>query len=213
MLRCVMWNVWRVKCVKWCVKSDVWCVMYVVWHLMCDVCYATFDVFIMTSSVDQFCFECYTNHNNTNVSNRADHGHKHTHITNNNDNIIDLHNHSNAGNHNYNDKSNKKNHASNHNNNASVRDPSLHIGIFNILNRISALNIFWYNRTPLLLFFSGSYDNTVRLWDVASQQEVAVLRGHRSYVYSVAFDGSGRFLASGERTWRGDDEEWREMIE
>ena len=81
------------------------------------------------------------------------------------------------------------------------------------LNRISALNIFWYNRTPLLLFFSGSGDNTVRLWDVASQQEVAVLRGHTGTVYSVAFDGSGRFLASGERTWRGDDEEWRGMIE
>ena len=96
----------------------------------------------MTRGVDQFCLECNTNDINTNLSNRADHGHKHTHITNNNDNIIDLHNHNNAGNHNYNHKSNKKIHASNNNNNASVRDPSLHIGIFNILNLISALNIF-----------------------------------------------------------------------
>ncbi len=192
---------------------DMSCVMCVVWHLMCDVCCVTCDVFSMTRGVDQFCSECCTNHNNTNLSNSADHCHKHSHNTNNNDNIIDLHNHNNTGNHNYNDKSNKKNHASNNNNNASVRDPSLHIGIFNILNRIPALNIFWYNRTPLLLFFSGSSDNTVRLWDVASQQEVAVLRGHTSDVLSVAFDGSGRYLASGERTWRGDDEEWRGMIE
>ncbi len=109
---------------------------------MCDVCHMTCDVFSMTRGVDQFCFECHTNHNNTNLSNSADHCHKHSHNTNNNDNVIDLQNHNNAGTHNHNDKSNKKNHASNNNNNASVRDPSLHIGIFNILNRIPALNIF-----------------------------------------------------------------------
>ena len=197
-----MCDVWCVMCDVWCVMFDVCCFTRNVWCLLYDVRFVNYDKW----------FECNTNHNNTNLSNSADHCHKHSHNTNDNDNIIDLHNHNNAGNHNYNDKSNKNIHASN-NNNASVRDPSLHIGIFNILNRITALNIFWYNRTPLLLFFSGSVDNTVRLWDVASQQEVAVLRGHTGTVYSVAFDGSGRFLASGERTWRGDDEEWRGMIE
>jgi WD40 repeat protein len=52
--------------------------------------------------------------------------------------------------------------------------------------------------TPPLLFFTGSYDNTVRIWDVASHQQLAELRGHTNYVTSVAFDGSGRYLASGE---------------
>jgi WD40 repeat protein len=52
--------------------------------------------------------------------------------------------------------------------------------------------------TPPLLFFTGSCDNTVRIWDVASHQQLAELRGHTSAVMSVAFDGSGRYLASGE---------------
>jgi WD40 repeat protein len=52
--------------------------------------------------------------------------------------------------------------------------------------------------TPPLLFFTGSGDDTVRIWDVASHQQLAELRGHTNYVTSVAFDGSGRYLASGE---------------
>ena len=43
----------------------------------------------------------------------------------------------------------------------------------------------------------GSSDNTVRLWEVATQRELAVLTGHTNYVTSVAFDGSGKYLASG----------------
>ena len=54
--------------------------------------------------------------------------------------------------------------------------------------------------TPPLLFFTGSHDNTVRIWDVASQQQVAQLTGHTREVTSVAFDGSGKYLASGEMT-------------
>jgi WD40 repeat protein len=38
----------------------------------------------------------------------------------------------------------------------------------------------------------------VRIWDVSTQQQVAELRGHTSAVTSVAFDGSGKYLASGE---------------
>jgi WD40 repeat protein len=48
------------------------------------------------------------------------------------------------------------------------------------------------------LFFAGSDDNTVRVWDVSSMQQVAELKGHTSYVTSVAFDSSGKYLASGE---------------
>ena len=47
-------------------------------------------------------------------------------------------------------------------------------------------------------FFTGSNDNTVRIWDVSTQQQVAELRGHTGEVMSVAFDGSGKYLASGE---------------
>jgi WD40 repeat protein len=51
---------------------------------------------------------------------------------------------------------------------------------------------------PLLLFFfAGSEDSTVRLWDVSTQFEVAVLEGHDRAVTSVAFDASGKYLASG----------------
>ena len=49
-----------------------------------------------------------------------------------------------------------------------------------------------------LLFFTGSTDNTVRIWDVATKQQVAELKGHTGTVYSVAFDSSGKYLASGE---------------
>jgi WD40 repeat protein len=38
----------------------------------------------------------------------------------------------------------------------------------------------------------------VRIWDVSTQQQVAELRGHTGEVTSVAFDGSGKYLASGE---------------
>ena len=46
---------------------------------------------------------------------------------------------------------------------------------------------------------SGSYDNTIKLWDVQSQREIATLTGHSDPVYSVAFSPDGRTLASG--TW------------
>ena len=60
---------------------------------------------------------------------------------------------------------------------------------------------------PFLLFATGSgdthvgatsTDNTVRIWDVSTQQQVAELRGHTGHVMTVSFDGSGKYLASGE---------------
>ncbi len=51
---------------------------------------------------------------------------------------------------------------------------------------------------PPPLFFAGFHDNTVRVWDVSSMQQVAELKGHTREVTSVAFDSSGKYLASGE---------------
>jgi WD40 repeat protein len=49
------------------------------------------------------------------------------------------------------------------------------------------------DRTPA----SGSDDNTVRLWDVASGKELRRFEGHDDAVRSVAFAPDGRTLASG----------------
>ena len=46
--------------------------------------------------------------------------------------------------------------------------------------------------------FAGSGDKSVRIWDVSTQQQVAVLTGHTERVNAVAFDVSGKYLASGD---------------
>ena len=63
-------------------------------------------------------------------------------------------------------------------------------------NRISVYILQLLTIPPL--FFAGSYDKTVRVWDVSSMQQVAELKGHTNTVTSVAFDSSGKYLASGE---------------
>jgi WD40 repeat protein len=44
---------------------------------------------------------------------------------------------------------------------------------------------------------SGSYDQTVRIWDTATGAELACLHGHENSVSSASFDPTGRRLASG----------------
>ena len=44
---------------------------------------------------------------------------------------------------------------------------------------------------------SGSYDQTVRLWEVSSGQCLNTLQGHTIGSWSVAFSPDGRTLASG----------------
>lgn len=44
---------------------------------------------------------------------------------------------------------------------------------------------------------TGSADWTVRLWDLESQKERAVLKGHHGRIYCLAFSADGKILASG----------------
>ena len=45
---------------------------------------------------------------------------------------------------------------------------------------------------------SGSNDETVRLWDVATRTNIATLEGHTGWVRSVSFSPDGTILASGD---------------
>ena len=61
---------------------------------------------------------------------------------------------------------------------------------------------------------SGSYDNTIRVWDVVSGREVAKLEGHTSGVRSVVMSVDGSRIVSGSddmtiRVW--DVESGREV--
>jgi WD40 repeat protein len=45
--------------------------------------------------------------------------------------------------------------------------------------------------------FKGSADQTVRLWDLHKRQAIATLKGHLKPVTAVAFESSGKYIASG----------------
>ena len=44
---------------------------------------------------------------------------------------------------------------------------------------------------------SGSYDNSVRVWDVSTGREFNLFKGHTNYVLSVAFSPDGKQIISG----------------
>ncbi|MDP6451027.1 MAG: hypothetical protein QF773_09430, partial [Lentisphaeria bacterium] len=47
------------------------------------------------------------------------------------------------------------------------------------------------------LIASGSWDETIKVWDSASGREVMTLTGHSHWVNSVAFSPDGKRLVSG----------------
>ena len=44
---------------------------------------------------------------------------------------------------------------------------------------------------------SGSEDNTVKLWEVATGKNIATLKGHKEGIAELAFSPDGKTLASG----------------
>jgi WD40 repeat protein len=67
----------------------------------------------------------------------------------------------------------------------------------------SSLNFeFWNFQTLIFIIlgiwrFSGSFDATVKLWDVEAGRCAATLIKHTDPVYSIAFSPNGEFMASG----------------
>jgi WD40 repeat protein len=43
---------------------------------------------------------------------------------------------------------------------------------------------------------TGSFDNTAKIWDAESGQEILTLKGHSVYVVSVAFSPDGKRVAT-----------------
>ena len=70
-------------------------------------------------------------------------------------------------------------------------------------------------QTPKLAFsadgkslVSGSWDSTIKLWDVATGKELAAFKGRTRMVWSVAITCDGKVLAAGGMTERSNYGKW-----
>lgn len=58
---------------------------------------------------------------------------------------------------------------------------------------------------PILLASSGSWDQSIRLWDPMTGDNLSVLNGHGDAVNSIAFSPDGKLLASAGGVYKGQD--------
>lgn len=75
-----------------------------------------------------------------------------------------------------------------------VPDPQ----VYNLLGHTNDVSSLAFSADAAILA-SGSYDNTVKLWNVNDRTLVTTLREHSDFVTSVAFSPDGQMLASGSR--------------
>ena len=61
-----------------------------------------------------------------------------------------------------------------------------------------SVNSVAFNHNGTLLA-SGSYDNTIKLWNVETKTEIATFREHNGSVSSIAFNHNGTLLSSGSK--------------
>jgi WD40 repeat protein len=71
-----------------------------------------------------------------------------------------------------------------------------HTNVASLVDSLGDANTLAWSPDGTLLA-TGSADNSVRLWNVITRKEVALLEGHKAAVLSVAFTPDGRRLVSG----------------
>ena len=60
---------------------------------------------------------------------------------------------------------------------------------------IGSVNSLAFDNSGTILA-SGSWDQTIKLWNVEDQTEIATLKGHTYSVNSIAFNYNGKLLVS-----------------
>ncbi len=91
-------------------------------------------------------------------------------------------------------------------------DTEKEIHLFNTTGSSNGITAFSPDR-QMFASASGGYDYTVQLWDLANRQDIISLKGHTSYIDSIAFSPDGKTLATGSaddtvRLWNVDTGEY-----